>query len=179
LFDIQFDEFGKVKNSEWQEPAYNFKKLWKILTLSDYSFSYFDGIVISIGGVTEDVVKFSSEAFDEAMKSTKSDIAFVDTIYKHILAMMKKYPKNDRVIEPLFNTISILLSKPSFINSKFVEYVEEIHKSTAKENYESKNIHKILNSVDIYYNMLFFEKTEKVDIFTKAMKSILFLMNHG
>lgn len=39
LFDVQFDENGKVKNSEWQEPAYSFKKLGKILTFEDYSFS--------------------------------------------------------------------------------------------------------------------------------------------
>ncbi len=39
LFDIQFDENGKVKNSEWQEPAYSFKKLSKILTFQEYSFS--------------------------------------------------------------------------------------------------------------------------------------------
>ncbi len=39
LFDIQFDENGKVKNSEWQEPAFSFKKLSKILTFQDYSFS--------------------------------------------------------------------------------------------------------------------------------------------
>ena len=93
--------------------------------------------------------------------------------------MLKKYQKVDRVIEPLFNTISILLSKPAFINSKFLEYVDEIHKSTARENYESKNIYKILNSVDIFYNLLFFERDSKFDIFKKSMKSLLFLMNHG
>lgn len=38
IFDIQFDEYGKVKNSEWQEPAYCFKKLNKILSFKDYSF---------------------------------------------------------------------------------------------------------------------------------------------
>lgn len=92
--------------------------------------------------------------------------------------MLKKYQKVDRVIEPLFNTISILLSKPSFINSNFLEYVDEIHKYTTIENYETKNIHKILNSVDIFYNLLFFERNSKVDIFTKSMKSLLFLMNH-
>lgn len=93
--------------------------------------------------------------------------------------MLKKYQKVDRVIEPLFNTISTLLSKPALINSKFIEYVDEIHKCTAKENYESKNIYKILNSVDIFYNLLFFERDSKFDMFTKSMKSLLFLMNHG
>ena len=99
-------------------------------------------------------------------------------VYRHIIQMLKKYQKQDRVIEPLFNTISILLSKPAFIDSDFIEVVEEIHKNTARENYESKNIHKILNSVDIFYNLLFFERDTKVDIFTKSMKSLLFLMNH-
>lgn len=93
--------------------------------------------------------------------------------------MLKKYQKVDRVLEPLFNTISILLSKPAFINVKFLETVEEIHKSVGRENYESKNIHKILNSVDIFYNLLFFEKSTNVELFNKSMKSLLFLMNHG
>ena len=137
-------------------------------------------MVISIGGITEDVVKCSNEAFDEVLKvAAKNDLCFIEMIYKNILTMLKKYVKVDRVIEPLFNTISTLLSKPAFINTKFLEAVEEIHKAVGKENYESKNIHKILNSVDIYYNMLFFEKTEAIDMFTKAMKSLLFLMNHA
>ena len=186
LFDLQLNEFGHVKNSEWQDPSYSFKKLSKIMTFKDYSFSFvnnfliikFDGIVISIGGITEDVVKYSIETLDEILKSSNYDLELIEIIYSHIIKMLKKYQKVDRVIEPLFNTISIILSKPVFINSKFIEYIDEIHKSSSKENYESKNIHKILNSVDIFYNLLFFESNSKVNIYTKSMKSLLFLMNH-
>lgn len=40
LFDVQVNEFGQVKNSEWQDPSYSFKRLSKILTFDEYSFTF-------------------------------------------------------------------------------------------------------------------------------------------
>lgn len=92
--------------------------------------------------------------------------------------MLKHNEKDDRVIEPLFNTLAHLLTKSYFIDLKYLEYTDFIHKSLSKENFQSKNIHKILASVDIYYNFLFFEKEEKVNLYKRSLKSLLILMTH-
>jgi hypothetical protein len=61
---------------------------------------------------------------------------------------------------------------------EYIEYADFIHKAVMKENYDSKNIYKVLASVDIYYNLLFLEKEEKFNIFNRALRSLLVLMTH-
>jgi hypothetical protein len=102
----------------------------------------------------------------------------IEKLYNHIVTIFKNNEKDDRVIEPLFNTLAHLLTKSYFIDSKYLNYTDFIHKSIGKENYDSNNIHKILASVDIYYNLLFFEKEEKINLFKRALKSLLILMTH-
>ena len=91
--------------------------------------------------------------------------------------MFKKYENDNRVIEPLYNTIAHLLTKNAFINNKYIHYADIIHKSVVKENTDC-NIHKILASVDIFYNLLFFEQEEKYNIYKRSLKSIIFLLTH-
>lgn len=91
---------------------------------------------------------------------------------------MKNNEKNDRVIEPLFNTMAHLLTNNYFIESEYFEFVDLIHLAIKKENYESKNITKVLSSVDILYNILFFKKEEKYDLFKRTLRSILIMMSH-
>lgn len=102
----------------------------------------------------------------------------IEKLYNHIINIFKNNEKDDRVIEPLFNTLAHLLTKSYFIDSKYLDYIDFVHKSIGKEIYESKNIYKILAAVDIYYNLLFFEKEEKFNLFKRSLKSLLILMTH-
>ena len=71
-----------------------------------------------------------------------------------------------------------LLTNNFFIESEYMEFVDLIHLAIKKENYESKNITKVLSSVDILYNILFFKKEEKFDLFKRTLRSILIMMSH-
>jgi hypothetical protein len=102
----------------------------------------------------------------------------VRTLYHHIKAIFAKRAGDDKVIEPLYNTIAHLLTKNCFIKDEFLEEADLIHKAVLKENSDPKNIHKILASVDIYFNLLFFTKEDKFNIYKRAMKSLLMLMTH-
>jgi hypothetical protein len=102
----------------------------------------------------------------------------VKNIYEHIRTIFQTKEKDDRVIEPLYNTLSHLLTKNCFIRDIFLEEADFIHKAVLKENTGSNNIHKILASVDIYYNLLFFTKEEAFKIYNRALKSLLMLMTH-
>lgn len=37
--DILLNEFNQIKNSEWQDPSYSYRKIIKILSFKDYSFN--------------------------------------------------------------------------------------------------------------------------------------------
>jgi hypothetical protein len=178
LDDITFNEKEEINNLKWLEPSYSYKRISNILTYDQYSFSLFEGLIISIGGITEDTQRFSLEIIDQLLTDQNQRKVFVNNLYSHILKIFEKYPKEDRVIEALFNTLSHLLTKIPFIDGAYLEKVDLIHKYITRENYDSNNIHKVLASVDIFYNLLFFPKEEKFNLFNRCLKSLLVLMTH-
>ena len=102
----------------------------------------------------------------------------IEKIFKVSLNIFKKHAKDDKFIESLESTLSFLLSINLFINNDYLDYYNSIYTYVRNENIDSKNIHKVLNSIDIYYNLLFIEKEEKFNVINKSLKSILFLMCH-
>lgn len=68
LEDIKFNELNQIYNIEWLEPAYSFKKIVSLLLTDAYSYSLFEGMIISIGGLTEDVQRFSLNAIDKLLE---------------------------------------------------------------------------------------------------------------
>jgi hypothetical protein len=71
LNDLRFNDIGEIHNIDWLEPSYCFDKISKFLLYEDYSFSVFEGIIISIGGLTEDVQRFSLLAIDDIIKKDR------------------------------------------------------------------------------------------------------------
>lgn len=180
LEDIKFNDNNQINNAEWLEPGSGYRKFTHILLLPEYSQKLFEGLIISMGGITEDTQKCSLEELDNLLKrlDDTSRNNMVKMIYNHIINIFEQNVKEDRVIEPLFNTLTHLLTKNSFINSQFFEFIDKIHKYVTKENYESNNIHKVLSSVDIFYNILYFEKENNFNIFNRSLRSLLVLMTH-
>ena len=180
LDDIKFNDKDQINNVQWLEPAYSYKRIINILLYEEYSYTLFEGLIISAGGITEDTQKFSLEELENLINSLDevNKIKIVKMIYGHIKNIFINNEKNDRVIEPLFNTLTHLLTKFSFINDAFYEDIDLVHKFVAKENYESNNIHKILASIDIFYNILFFEKEDKFNLLNRSLRSLLVLITH-
>jgi len=71
LEDIKFNEVNQLCNLDWLEPSYSFRKVISLLNTESYSFSIFEGIIISIGGLTEDVQRFSLNAIDSLLELTQ------------------------------------------------------------------------------------------------------------
>jgi hypothetical protein len=181
LDDIRFNDNNKINNMSWLEPSYGYKKVIHFLNYETYSLKLFEGLVISIGGLTEDTQRNSLEELDNLIKQNSEEGRKnqVKLIYSHIIQMFTKYEKDDKVIEPLYNTLAHLLTKNYFVDNIYLEEIDKIHKFILKENNLSKNIHKVLSSVDIYYNLLYFEKEDNFNIFTRSLKSLLVLMTHS
>jgi len=180
LEDTKYNEFNQINNSSWLEPSYAYKKVIHLLLYEEYSLRLFQGLITSIGGITEDTQRCALEEYDNLVNKIEESnrTNFIKTIYGHIKTIFIKFEKEDKVIEPLFSSLAHLLTRNSYIDSLFIEEIDQIHKFVMKENFESKNIHKILSSVDIYYNILFFEKEETFNLFNRTLKSILVLMTH-
>ena len=177
--DIEFDDDDNVYSIKWVEPEFAYPKIMPIIELNEYSDSFIEGLIRSIACISEDVHKASLDELKKAIeKKGDNKKELIEKIYQVVLNIFKNYAKDDKFIEPLESALSYLLSNQVFIHNNYIEYFNQIHNYVTKENYESKNIHKILNSIDIFYNLLFFEKEDKYKIIEKCLRSLLRLMCH-
>ena len=179
LTDIDFDDNENIFNIKWIESEFAYPKIMPIIEFEEYNESFIEGLIRSISCISEDVHKSSINELKKILekKGTEKKI-LIEKIFKVSLNIFKKHAKDDKFIESLESTLSYLLSINLFINNDYLEYYNSIYTFVKNENVDSKNIHKILNSIDIYYNLLYTEKEEKYKIINKALKSILFLMCH-
>ena len=179
LTDIDFDENDNVYNMKWVEPEFAYVKIMPLATYETYSNYFIEGLIRSIACISEDVQKCSLDELKKLMeKDNDTKTQLIKKILSVSLEIFTKKAKDDRFIEPLECSLGILLSLNMFINNDYLSFVDKIHKSVMKENIESKNIHKILYSVDIFYNMLFYEKEDNFKVMYRSLRSLLILMCH-
>ena len=179
LTDIDFDDNENVFNIKWIESEFSYPKIMPIIEFDEYNESFIEGLIRSISCISEDVHKSSINELKKVLEKKRNDKKhLIEKIFKVSLNIFKKHAKDDRFIESLESALSHLLSINIFINNDYLEYYNSIYSCVRSENIESKNIHKLLNSIDIYYYLLFIERETKFNIINKSMKSILFLMCH-
>ena len=179
LTDIDFDDNENVFNIKWIESEFSYPKIMPIIELDEYNESFIEGLIRSISCISEDVHKASINELKKVLeKKGNEKKALIEKIFKVSLDIFKKHAKDDKFIESLESTLSYLLSINLFINNDYIEYYNSIYTYVRNENIDNKNIHKILNSIDIYYNLLFIEREEKYNVINKSLKSLLFLMCH-
>jgi hypothetical protein len=59
LDDVKFNDQNQINNVSWLEPKYSYKKIIHLILYENYSFNLFEGLITSIGGITEDVQRCS------------------------------------------------------------------------------------------------------------------------
>ncbi|MCQ2815843.1 MAG: tubulin-specific chaperone D [archaeon] len=179
LEDIRFDFYGNIDNVEWLESEYSYPKMMKILYLDEYSNSFIEGLIRSIASITEDTQKGALEELKKILeKDEKNRGIIIKKIFDVCIDMLTKHKKEDKYTESVECALVALLQMNLFINNDYIEKIDMIQRLLIQENYASCNIHKVLAGVDIYYNMLFYEKEEKYNILKRCIKSMLYLMCH-
>ena len=179
LTDIDFDDNDNIFNIKWIESEFAYPKIMPIIEYAEYNESFIEGLIRSISCISEDVHKASINELKKILeKKGDQKKVLIQKIFKVSLDIFQKHAKDDKFIESLESTLSYLLSINLFINNDYLEYYNKIYTFVRNENVDSKNIHKVLNSIDIYYNLTFLEKEEKYNILSKSLKSMLFLMCH-
>ena len=179
LTDIDFDDNDNIFNIKWIESEFAYPKIMPIIEYDEYNESFIEGLIRSISCISEDVHKSSINELKKILeKKGDEKKLLIEKIFKVSLDIFKKHAKDDKFIESLESTLSYLLSINLFINNDYLENYSKIYNFVRNENIDSKNIHKILNSIDIYYNLMFLEKEDKYNVVIKSIKSILFLMCH-
>ena len=142
----------------WSSAADTFPLLVQVLALSSYRHSVLLGMLISVGGLTESLVRHSSASLLAYLQKVSADqrVSFA----AELIAVFKAYQKNDRV------TVSLLKSADLLLSNGCLEAVPELPDGASfpaqfldlckKEVSGSGDARKLITSVPVFCGLLQF-----------------------
>jgi len=147
--------FPQDADINWTVESETFPRFVKLLHLSEYSDRIILGLIVSIGGLTERLVKNSSESMFTQLQGMNS--TQLETFTKSLLAVFKRHQKVDRVTVPLFKFLDQLLTSScleSLLEDKTNQFSFQLFSLCKTEILKSGDPNKIMSSSDVFCQLL-------------------------
>jgi len=147
--------FPKDADINWTVESETFPRFVQLLHLPEYSERIILGLIVSIGGLTERLVKNSSESMFAEL--SRMDKAQLETFTTSLLAVFKRHQKVDRVTIPLFKFLDQLLTSSSLeplLEDKSSQFSFQLFSLCKAEITKSGDPNKIMTSGDVFCQLL-------------------------
>ncbi|KAL8610270.1 hypothetical protein ACOMHN_062002 [Nucella lapillus] len=161
----------------WALPMYTFPCFAKLLAVPTYTRPVLLGMTVSVGGLTESLVKHSSQWLLSHLKELKEDGAALKMFTESLLSIFQEYQKKDRVSIPLLKMLDLLLGRQCFdwLPSEYMEsFPVELFEQVKQEVARSGDPNKIMASADVFCGMLQFSGPVR----TKALTHLCIFLCH-
>lgn len=168
---------SEIDNINWAAPSDTFPRFARLLGCDSYTYSVLLGFTVSVGGITESLVKYSSSSMDSYLRNIQSDKEQLLKFTKVLIQIFTDYLKKDRVSIPVLKMLDQLLSKGCFdilVSETSNTFPVDVLELTKKEIARSGDPHKLMASADVFCGLLqFSEETKK-----KSLTQLLILVCH-
>jgi hypothetical protein len=171
-----------VRNSHrkinWSQPLHVFPFVINSLNCPCYFQSIIAGLIVSIGGLTETVVKASTSSLLQFCHNKKSikNHTILSNFANCLINIFETNRSNDRVVIPLLKTIEILLRNSifDFLRSYENSFPLELLFNVKEEMKSSNDIGKLRACIDVLLLLLLFEDPVR----HSAVKELVILLGH-
>ncbi|XP_062871978.1 tubulin-specific chaperone D [Trichomycterus rosablanca] len=168
---------GGVKSLNWNAASQAFPRVTQLLRLQDYRYHTLLGLAVSVGGLTESTVRFSSQSLFEHLKSIQQDHAQLQEFGDAVLHIFRDNIRNDRVSVPLLKMLDQMLSNGCFeifIHQENHPFCVELLALCKEEMKKSKDIQKLRSCIAVYCGLIQFQG----DVRKKILAQLLMLLCH-
>ena len=170
-----------ITRNEWSNPNYVFPLVTTIMKRSPFYFKdILSGLVVSVGGLSEQVVKESSDALLKLCTSwtEEKNISNIEKTANSLLLFFFKFKSDDRVIIPLLKTTEYLL-RSGVLNLPALRpvccsFYTDLIECIGVEQKGTSDVGKIRTCVDLYLLLLQVEEPVR----STALKNMLLLLGH-
>jgi hypothetical protein len=169
------EETGMIN---WSSPAITFPKLSRAMSIPCYHNAIISGLIISVGGLTESVVKHSKVALltwvAEARRGGhKRAIGGLATA---LMCIFDESSGDDRVSLPLLKTLDVLLSDGAFdgLTPEEHPFAQELVKMVRKEIKGSKNVQKICAAASVILGLVSYAEPVR----QTTLRTVMSLLAH-
>ncbi|XP_038066750.1 tubulin-specific chaperone D-like [Patiria miniata] len=149
---------GDMRDLNWSAPSKSFPKMTQLLNLPVYKHRVLLGLTVSVGGLTESLVKHSGQSLMAYLKGLPS-VSDLEGFVRTMLDVFQENEKVDRVTLPMMKMINMLLSAGSletFAENEEHPFPTQLLERTKKEIARCGEPQKLLASVDVFCGMIMF-----------------------
>lgn len=175
LLSIFPPEMGNTLN--WNAASQAFPHITQLLRLHQYQYHTLLGLTVSVGGLTESTVRFSSQSLFEYLKSIQQDAAALQQFGDTVLAIFRDHLRNDRVSVPLLKMVDQLLANGCFelfTSEESHPFCVELLSLCKEEIKKSRDVQKLLSCIAAFCGMVQFQG----DVRKKVLVQLLMLLCH-
>uniref|UniRef100_A0A7N6BUW0 Tubulin-specific chaperone D n=1 Tax=Anabas testudineus TaxID=64144 RepID=A0A7N6BUW0_ANATE len=106
--------FPTTTSLNWNAPSQAFQYITQLLGLPQYQYHTLLGVTVSVGGITESTVHFSSQSLFDYLKGIQSNSAALTQFGDTLLRIFKDNLRNDRVSIPFLKMLNQMLANSCF-----------------------------------------------------------------
>lgn len=146
-------------NKNWANPEETYPLIMKSINIDTFFHYIIDGIVISVGGLTESVSRYSTKALLEYIRALKAAKASskVSKLGFALIRLFEEQQKNQRVVLPLLVTLDKLISHGclnELIQNDTCNFAEKLAMCVRREAQNCQDINRIMAIVPVSLGLL-------------------------
>ncbi|XP_061567171.1 tubulin-specific chaperone D [Cololabis saira] len=103
-----------ITTLNWNAPSQAFKYIAQLLGLPEYQYHTLLGLSVSVGGITESTVHFSSHSLFDFMRGIQNDSAALTKFADTLLSVLRDNVQNVRVSIPFLKMLNQMLDNGCF-----------------------------------------------------------------
>ncbi|CAG8461477.1 14387_t:CDS:10 [Funneliformis mosseae] len=181
--DVLQKVLPKDEEIHWISPSELYPRMVKLLVIPEYRFDLLTGLVLSAGGISESLVRYSSSKLLEYASTLPIDSSTVSSselnvslteFAKSLLDIAQHFQKQDRIIIPLFEVIDLLFEACTLQKITNEKQFLDLFECVKKEVTKCKDIRKLTACMKVFCGMISLSGTVR----NKALYQLLSLLVH-
>ncbi|XP_029293698.1 tubulin-specific chaperone D isoform X2 [Cottoperca gobio] len=169
--------FETTTSLNWNAPSQAFQYITQLLGLPQYQYHTLLGLTVSVGGITESTVHFSSQSLFEYLRGIQENRAALTQFGDTLLSIFRDNLCNDKVSIPFLKMLNQMLANSCFE----IFTTQENHQfcvdllTLCKEFKKSNNISKLRVCVSVFCGLIQFQG----DVRKNVLSQLLILLCHS
>uniref|UniRef100_A0AAQ5X8U1 Tubulin-specific chaperone D n=1 Tax=Amphiprion ocellaris TaxID=80972 RepID=A0AAQ5X8U1_AMPOC len=169
--------FPTTTSLNWNAPSQAFQYIAQLLGLPEYQYHTLLGLTVSVGGITESTVHFSSQSLFDYLKGIQENTIALEQFGDTLLRILRDNLRNDRVCVPFLKMLNQMLANSCFE----IFTTQENHQfcvdllGLCKEFKRSKDISKLSACVAVFCGLIQFQG----EVRKKVLSQLLLLLCHS
>nr|XP_043907616.1 tubulin-specific chaperone D isoform X1 [Solea senegalensis] len=165
-----------ITSLNWNASSQSFHYISQLLGLPQYHYHTLLGLTVSVGGITESTVNFSSQSLLNYLKGIQDDSVALTQFGDTLLSIFRDNLHNDRVNIPFLKMLNLLLTNGCFEifntqeNHQFCVDILDL----CKELRKSKDVTKLNACIAIFCGLMQFQG----EVRKKVLSQLLMLLCH-